>query len=93
MFQYFSPSSKRKGYGTQWESKRKKKNLVCNNHTTSITCYDTSFKNYGVHFSLVLLMKDSFSQSEMSSQEKLNILNEDFSDLFGSLSVDSHSSY
>ena len=43
------------------------KNLVCNNHTTSITSYYTYFKFYEVHFSLLSLTEDSFSQSGVPS--------------------------
>ena len=43
------------------------KNLVCNNHTTSITSYYTDFKFCEVHFSLLSLTEDSFSQSEVLS--------------------------
>ena len=43
------------------------KNLVCNTHTTSITRHYTYFKFYEVHFSLLLLTEDSFSQSGVPS--------------------------
>ena len=44
------------------------KNLVCNNHTTSIKSYYTYFKFYEVHFSLLSLMEDFFSQLGMPMQ-------------------------
>ena len=43
------------------------KNLECNNHTTTSTSYCTYFKFYEVHFSLLSLSEDSFSQSEVLS--------------------------
>ena len=50
------------------------KSLVCNNHMTSITCYCTHFKLYEVHFPLLLLKEDTFSQSRVPPQKKMKPL-------------------
>ena len=47
---------------------------MCNNHTTSVTCYYTYFKLYAVHFSLLLLTENAISQSGVPSKEKLKTL-------------------
>ena len=46
------------------------KKIWCNNHMTSITCCYTYFKLYEVHFSVLLLTEDSFSQSGVPAQER-----------------------
>ena len=70
------------------------KNLVFYNHTTFNTRYYKYYKLYAVHiyfFPLLLFTEDSFSESRVSSQEKLKLLF--FQTFFGPLLVSSHNNY
>ena len=56
---------------TSTKEKKKKKFQACHNCTTFFTHYYTYFKLLKVYFSLLLLTKDSFSQSQVQLEEKL----------------------
>ena len=62
--------------------------MVCKNKTTSISHYETYFKLFVVHISLLLLMEDFFSQSRVPMQGGKGPL---FKTYFTPLLVGSHS--
>ena len=44
--------------------------MQCNSHTTYIPHYETYFKLFAVHLSLLLLTEDFFSQAGVPMHEK-----------------------